>query len=100
MPEIVRSALVEHSAARMFALVNDIAAYPRRFDWCRAASVLETGEDRMLARLELGVGGFHLVHHRKRAGAAAPSTWRCATARSSACTDAGNSMHWTSPRAR
>ena len=59
MPEIVRSALVEHSAARMFALVNDIAAYPRRFDWCRAASVLETGEDRMLARLELGVGGFH-----------------------------------------
>ena len=26
MPEIVRSALVEHSAARMFALVNDIAA--------------------------------------------------------------------------
>ena len=40
MPEIVRSALVEHSAARMFALVNDIAAYPRRFDWCRAADVL------------------------------------------------------------
>ena len=40
MPEIVRSALVEHSAARMFALVNDIAAYPRRFDWCRAAEVL------------------------------------------------------------
>ena len=41
MPEIVRSALVEHSAARMFALVNDIAAYPRRFDWCRAAELLE-----------------------------------------------------------
>lgn len=59
MPEIVRSALVEHSAACMFALVNDIGAYPRRFDWCRAADLLEQGEDRMLARLELGVGGFH-----------------------------------------
>jgi ribosome-associated toxin RatA of RatAB toxin-antitoxin module len=59
MPEIVRSALVEHSAARMFALVNDIDAYPRRFDWCREAEVLERGEDRIVARLDLGIGGFH-----------------------------------------
>ena len=59
MPEIVRSALVEHSAARMFALVNDVAAYSRRFDWCREAQVLERIAARMLARLELGVGGFH-----------------------------------------
>ncbi|RZA13322.1 MAG: type II toxin-antitoxin system RatA family toxin, partial [Lysobacteraceae bacterium] len=55
MPEIVRSALVEHSAARMFALVNDIAAYPRRFDWCRAAEVQEQGEERVVARLDLGL---------------------------------------------
>ena len=59
MPELVRSALVEHSAARMFALVNDIAAYPRRFDWCRAAAVLEQVGDLVVARLELGIGGFH-----------------------------------------
>ena len=58
MPTIERSALVEHAAARMFALVNDVRAYPRRFDWCRAAEVLEEGGDRMLARLELGLGGF------------------------------------------
>ncbi|MGN7725214.1 type II toxin-antitoxin system RatA family toxin [Luteimonas sp. 22616] len=58
MPTIQRSALVEHSAARMFALVNDIAAYPRRFDWCEAAEVLETGEDRVVARLELGFGAL------------------------------------------
>ncbi|WP_240099173.1 type II toxin-antitoxin system RatA family toxin [Thermomonas flagellata] len=59
MPQILRSALVEHSAARMFALVNDVAAYPRRFEWCRQAQVLEQGEDRLLARLDLGIGGFH-----------------------------------------
>ena len=59
MPVIVRSALVEHSAARMFALVNDVAAYPQRFDWCHAADVLEQGEDRVVARLDLGFGGFH-----------------------------------------
>ena len=59
MPVIQRSALVEHSAARMFALVNDIAAYPRRFEWCREAQVLEQDGDRVVARLDLGIGGFH-----------------------------------------
>lgn len=58
MPTIQRSALVEHSVGRMFALVNDIAAYPRRFGWCEDAQVLEADETRVLARLELGVGGF------------------------------------------
>jgi ribosome-associated toxin RatA of RatAB toxin-antitoxin module len=58
MPTIQRSALVEHSAARMFALVNDIAAYPRRFDWCEAAQVLEAGEDKVVARLDLGMAGI------------------------------------------
>lgn len=59
MPVILRSALVEHSAARMFALVNDVASYPSRFDWCRESQVLEQGEDRLVARLDLGIGGFH-----------------------------------------
>ena len=59
MSVINRSALVEHSAARMFALVNDVSAYPRRFDWCHAAEVLEQGGDRVVARLDLGLGGFH-----------------------------------------
>jgi ribosome-associated toxin RatA of RatAB toxin-antitoxin module len=42
----------------MFALVNDIAAYPRRFDWCEAAEVIESGEDRLVARLDLGLGAL------------------------------------------
>lgn len=58
MPTIQRSALVAHSAARMFDLVNDVAAYPRRFSWCEAAQVLEQGEDRVLARLDLGLGAL------------------------------------------
>ncbi len=58
MPVIVRSALVEHSTAHMFALVNDVAAYPRRFDWCNRAEVLEQGPDRVTARLDLGIAGF------------------------------------------
>lgn len=58
MPSIQRSAIVEHSAARMFALVNDIDAYPRRFAWCSAAQVLEQGEGRVVARLDLGLGAL------------------------------------------
>ena len=58
MPEIRRSALVGHSAARMFALVNDVPAYPRRFAWCVAARVLEQSPDRMVARLDLRLGAL------------------------------------------
>lgn len=58
MQTIRRSALVEHAASRMFDLVNDIPAYPRRFDWCRGAEVIETGELRLVARLDLGLGAL------------------------------------------
>lgn len=42
----------------MFALVNDVAAYPRRFDWCEAAQVLEQGEDMVVARLDVKIGAL------------------------------------------
>ena len=58
MTTIQRSALVEHSAARMFGLVNDVAAYPRRFDWCEKAEVLEQDAARLVARLDLGYGSL------------------------------------------
>ena len=58
MPKIQRSALVEHSASRMFALVNDVAAYPRRFAWCESAEVLEADAQRVVAKLDLGLGGL------------------------------------------
>jgi len=58
MPRIQRSALVEHSAARMFALVNDIPAYPRRFGWCESARVIESDSTRIVARLDLGMGAI------------------------------------------
>ena len=58
MPRIQRSALVGHSATRMFDLVNDIEAYPRRFSWCDSAEVLESGPGRVVARLDLGFGAL------------------------------------------
>ncbi|WP_371181756.1 type II toxin-antitoxin system RatA family toxin [Xanthomonas sacchari] len=58
MPIIRRSALVEHAATRMFDLVNDVAAYPRRFAWCDAAHILEQNDRVLVARLDLGLGSF------------------------------------------
>ncbi|MFT4197293.1 MAG: type II toxin-antitoxin system RatA family toxin [Pseudoxanthomonas sp.] len=58
MPTIRRSAVVERPAAYMFDLVNDVQAYPRRFDWCDGATVLESGPQRLVARLDLGLGAL------------------------------------------
>jgi len=41
MKQIARSAIVEHSAAEMYALVEDIEAYPRFIPRCMAAVVHE-----------------------------------------------------------
>lgn len=59
MASIHRHALVGHSAMRMYGLVNDVAAYPRRFAWCDGSEVLEQSDSHMLARLDLRLGGLH-----------------------------------------
>ena len=57
MKRIARSAIVEHPAAEMYALVEDIESYPRFLPWCRAARVLERGAHRTVASLAVGVKG-------------------------------------------
>ncbi len=58
MAHIERSALVAFSAEKMFALVNDIAAYPQFMDGCKGAEVLEQGEAEVVARLDLSKAGI------------------------------------------
>lgn len=58
MKRIVRSAIVEHSAEQMFALVGDIESYPRFLPWCRAAKVDERTEERVQATLSVGMRGL------------------------------------------
>lgn len=57
MKRITRSAIVEHSAAEMYSLVEDIEAYPLFLPWCRAARVLERSAGRTVAALAVGVKG-------------------------------------------
>jgi ribosome-associated toxin RatA of RatAB toxin-antitoxin module len=56
--QIRRSAIVGRSDAQMFALVNDVEAYPRRFKWCVAAQVSDRSDTALTARMELRVGGM------------------------------------------
>lgn len=46
MKEITRSAIVEHSAAEMYRLVDDVESYPQFLPWCREARVETIGGKR------------------------------------------------------
>jgi ribosome-associated toxin RatA of RatAB toxin-antitoxin module len=54
---VKRSALVAFSAQQMFALVNDIEAYPQYMDGCSSAKILKREGDWLEARLELSKAG-------------------------------------------
>ena len=58
MPVISKSALVPYSAAEMYALVNDIPAYPEFLPWCGGSQVLERTEDEVRASVELSRSGI------------------------------------------
>ena len=54
----MRSAIVEHPAAAVYALVDDVESYPEFLPWCRGAKVLERGPNRIVATLTVGVRGI------------------------------------------
>lgn len=58
MKRIARSAIVEHSAGEMFALVDDIESYPGFLPWCRAAKVEERTASWVQATLSVGMRGL------------------------------------------
>ena len=58
MSRIDRSSLIARPSVVVFDLVNEVAAYPGAFNWCRASNVLERDEASMLARLDLTYAGF------------------------------------------
>jgi ribosome-associated toxin RatA of RatAB toxin-antitoxin module len=58
MKQIARSAIVEHSTLEMYALVEDIEAYPVFLPWCTAAVVHERRPAATKATLTVGAGGL------------------------------------------
>ena len=60
MSHIHRSALLPYSDQQMFALVNDVAAYPEYLSGCVEAIVHEQTQDAMLATLMLERRGIRM----------------------------------------
>ena len=58
MKKISRSAIVEHSAAQLYALVEDIEAYPKFLPWCRETQVHERSASETRATLTVGLSGL------------------------------------------
>lgn len=58
MKRIARSAIVDRPAAVLYALVEDIEAYPRFLPWCLAAHVHERGHHVTRATLTVGLKGI------------------------------------------
>ena len=57
MKTVSRSAIVECSAEKFYALVEAIESYPDFLPWCAAAEVLEREPRRTVAKLTLAVPG-------------------------------------------
>ena len=58
MKIVERSALVAYSPEQMFAVVNEIAAYPQFLPWCSDAKILSQSDTEMIARLDLEKAGI------------------------------------------
>lgn len=71
MKSISRTALVPYQAEQMFALVDDIAAYPEFLPWCSAARVLAQQEDYIDAEVEIAKAGVRktfVTRNRRQSG--------------------------------
>lgn len=56
MREVVRSALVGHSAAQVYALIVDVERYPEFLPWCDGAEVESRAGSEMVASLSIRRG--------------------------------------------
>lgn len=56
--KVERSALVMHSAAQMFALVNDVDRYQEFLPWCGSSEVLSRDDNVAVASVEIAFKGI------------------------------------------
>ncbi|AOY89942.1 ubiquinone-binding protein [Marinobacter salinus] len=56
--QIDKTALVMHSAERMFHLVNDVARYPEFLPWCANAEIHDQDSGQITASMEIAKGGI------------------------------------------
>jgi ribosome-associated toxin RatA of RatAB toxin-antitoxin module len=57
MTTVLKSVLVPHSAATMFALVDDVERYPEFLPWCPSTHLIERTDEVTRARIDIGYRG-------------------------------------------
>jgi len=60
MAVVEKSVLIGHSAAKMYALVADVEAYPQFLPWCSATELKQLGAHRAAATLHVNYHGLRL----------------------------------------
>ncbi len=60
MAIVEKSVLIGHSAAKMYALVADVNAYPQFLPWCSGTEVRQLDAHRAAATLHINYHGLHL----------------------------------------
>ncbi|CAH0538857.1 SRPBCC family protein [Vibrio marisflavi] len=58
MKQVTRSALVSFSAEQMYDLVNDVEKYPEFLPGCSGSRIIENGEDKMVASVDVSKAGI------------------------------------------
>ena len=56
MASVHKHAIVPYSAPEMYALVNDIEAYPQFLPWCRSTKILSRKPDEIRATIQIQKG--------------------------------------------
>lgn len=59
MREVKRSALVNRSPARLYALINDVESYPQFLPWCTHARVETRTPQQIVATIGVRQGALH-----------------------------------------
>lgn len=59
MAQVQKSVLINHSASRMFALVDDVTQYPEFLPWCGGVDLIKQDETSTIATLHIAYHGLH-----------------------------------------
>ena len=59
MREVKRSALVNQSPARLYALINDVESYPQFLPWCTHARIEVRTSEEIVATIGVRQGALH-----------------------------------------
>ena len=59
MAQVHKTVLINHTAAQMFALVDDVRLYPEFLPWCGGVDLISQDENSTVATLHIAYHGLH-----------------------------------------